>query len=176
MAKAIRFTAVLLILAFCVPRAVAQQETADDADRLDQQALEFFRQGKVTEAIPLAERALEIRKRVLVENHRDYAIRLNHLAFLYMSMGRYEQAEPLYRQALEIIRKLPGEDATYATVVHNLAELYRSTGRYEQAEPLNRQALEIREKVLGKDHPDYATSLNNLGSLCASRSSGSACS
>ena len=38
-------------------------------------------------------------------------------------------------------------------------------GRYEEAEPLYKRALEIRERVLGPDHPDTATSLNNLAIL-----------
>jgi tetratricopeptide (TPR) repeat protein len=38
-------------------------------------------------------------------------------------------------------------------------------GDYSRAEPLFRQALEITKKVLGEEHPHFATSLNNLGSL-----------
>jgi tetratricopeptide (TPR) repeat protein len=40
-----------------------------------------------------------------------------------------------------------------------------SEGRYGEAEPLYRQALAISEKALGPDHPDVATSLNNLALL-----------
>ena len=38
-------------------------------------------------------------------------------------------------------------------------------GRHEQALPLYQRALAIREKALGPDHPDTATSLNNLAGL-----------
>ena len=38
-------------------------------------------------------------------------------------------------------------------------------GRYEEAEPLYRQAMEIRRTALGEEHPDFATSLNNLAEL-----------
>ncbi len=38
-------------------------------------------------------------------------------------------------------------------------------GQYEQALPLHQQALEIRGKSLGTDHPNYASSLNNLAVL-----------
>ena len=38
-------------------------------------------------------------------------------------------------------------------------------GNYAAAEPLYRRALAIREKALGPDHPDVATSLNNLALL-----------
>jgi CHAT domain-containing protein len=40
-------------------------------------------------------------------------------------------------------------------------------GAYAKAEPLYRQAIEIRKNALGEDHPDYATSLNNLAVLYA---------
>jgi Tetratricopeptide repeat len=43
-------------------------------------------------------------------------------------------------------------------------ELY-SAGRYGEAIPLATRALAIREKVLGPEHPNTATSLNNLGVL-----------
>ena len=36
---------------------------------------------------------------------------------------------------------------------------------YAKAEPLCRQALEINRQVLGDNHPDTATSLNNLAGL-----------
>ena len=40
--------------------------------------------------------------------------------------------------------------------------LYKDQGRYADAEPLYKRSLAIREKALGPDHPDVATSLNNL--------------
>ena len=38
-------------------------------------------------------------------------------------------------------------------------------GDYAKAERLYQEALEIRQKVLGPEHPDTATSLNNLAEL-----------
>ena len=38
-------------------------------------------------------------------------------------------------------------------------------GRYEEAEPLYERALAISETALGPEHPDVATSLNNLAAL-----------
>ena len=43
--------------------------------------------------------------------------------------------------------------------------LYNAQGRYADAEPLYKRSLAINEKALGPDHPDVATSLNNLAVL-----------
>ena len=43
-------------------------------------------------------------------------------------------------------------------------ELYR-TGKYDRAIVLARKALEVAEQNVGPDHPDVATSLNNLALL-----------
>ncbi len=43
-------------------------------------------------------------------------------------------------------------------------ELYRA-GKYSEAIPIARRLLELREKTLGQEHPNTATSLNNLALL-----------
>lgn len=46
-----------------------------------------------------------------------------------------------------------------------MAVLHGNLGHYAEAEPLYRRALVIAEKALGPEHPDVATSLNNLATL-----------
>ena len=41
----------------------------------------------------------------------------------------------------------------------------RPQGKYTEAEPFIQRALAITEKALGPEHPDVATSLNNLAAL-----------
>ncbi|MFM7478118.1 MAG: tetratricopeptide repeat protein, partial [Microcystis aeruginosa] len=53
---------------------------------------------------------LELRKRLLGENHPYVATSLDHLANLYDSQGRYQEAEPLYLQALAIAEQALGEN------------------------------------------------------------------
>jgi Flp pilus assembly protein TadD/regulator of replication initiation timing len=154
-----------------VAQVIAQVSTQDqealaEAERLNQQVEELYQQGKYNEAIPLAEKALAIFKKVLGDNHPDTATSLNNLAALYQSQGRYSEAEPLYQQALAIRKKQLGDNhPDTATSLNNLAGLYRSQGRYAEAEPLYQQALAIRKKQLGDNHPDTASSLNNLAEL-----------
>ena len=52
-----------------------------------------------------------------------------------------------------------------AVSLNNLAVLYDSQGQYAQAEPLYRRALAIWERAIGPDHPDVATSLENMAAL-----------
>ncbi|MCL5669278.1 MAG: tetratricopeptide repeat protein, partial [Gammaproteobacteria bacterium] len=42
---------------------------------------------------------------------------------------------------------------------------YPTQGQYAQAEPLYKRSLAITEKALGPDHPDVATSLENMAGL-----------
>ncbi|NEO90791.1 MAG: tetratricopeptide repeat protein, partial [Moorea sp. SIO3G5] len=147
-----------------------QQESAEErltkAEQLTQQAWELNEQGKYSEAIPVAEKALIIRQQVLGNEHPSVATSLNYLGLLYQLMGRYQQAEPLLSQALEIRRRLLGnEHPDVATSLHDLAFLYKSMGRYSEAEPLYIQSLEMNRRLLGEEHLDVATSLNNLAGL-----------
>ncbi|MEL7036262.1 MAG: tetratricopeptide repeat-containing protein, partial [Cyanobacteria bacterium J06592_8] len=121
---------------------VQQSDELEEANRLEQQVIQLYQQGKYNEAITIAERVLEMIKKLLGPEHPDVATSLNNLALLYSSQGRYEEAEPLYQQALEMYKKLLGpEHPNVALSLNNLAELYSSQGRYEEAKPLLKQAL-----------------------------------
>jgi tetratricopeptide (TPR) repeat protein len=60
----------------------------------------------------------------------------------------------------------PGGEERWS-YLQNLLGSYRqmALGAYAQAQPLFERALAIREKSRGPDHPDTATSLNNLAGL-----------
>ncbi|MGB3189226.1 MAG: CHAT domain-containing tetratricopeptide repeat protein, partial [Limnoraphis sp.] len=138
----------------------------EQASGLNQQVEQLHREGKYNEAIPLAEQVLEIRERLLGENHPDVASSMAWLAELYRSQGRYDEAEPLYERSLAIDEKALGENhPLVATSLNNLALLYRSQGRFNEAEPLYQRSLAIGEKALGENHPWVAASLNNLAGL-----------
>ncbi len=122
--------------------------------------------GQYDKALPLAERALALREKVLGAEHPDTAASLNSLALLYDNKGDYAKAEPLYQRALAIREKALGaEHLDTAASLNNLAALYSAKGDYAQAEPLYRRALAVKEKVLGAEHPATAASLNNLAFL-----------
>ncbi len=65
--------------------------------------------------------------------------------------------------ANNLIQYVSDEDLILAFLGN--ARFYNGQGLYDQAEPWYEQCLEITKKRLGEEHPDVATSLNNLASL-----------
>ena len=156
----------LLAIGLWILACPASLAERDDPKALNQQVKRLIEQGKYQEGVPIAERAVEVAKRVRGPEHSDTATSLNNLAALYREMGEYGKAEPLYQEALRIRQKVLGaEHPDTAQSLSNLAALYRVMGAYGKAEPLYQEALRIRQKVLGVEHPDTAQSLNSLAVL-----------
>ena len=123
----------------------------------------YFDLGVYPEAQRQWERAVELRRRVLGQDHPDTLTSMNDLADAYRVQSAYKQAEPLFTKVLETRRRVLGEDnpATLSSI-NELASLYLDQGRDAQAEPLLVKALELQRRVLGPDHPDTLTSLHDL--------------
>ncbi|PNW31396.1 UNVERIFIED_CONTAM: hypothetical protein BEN50_02795 [Euhalothece sp. KZN 001] len=133
------------------------------ANELNQQGIALYKQGKYSEAEPLYEQALAMRKRLYDGDHPDVATSLNNLAGLYEAQGQYSEAEPLLEQALAMKKRLYGGDhPAVAISINNLAVLYESQGRYSEAQPLYEQSLAMWKRLYESDHPDIAISINNL--------------
>lgn len=142
------------------------EATLAEADRLEQQVIQFLQQGKYGEAVPLAQQVLDIRERILGDRHPAVATGLNNLAELYRLQGNHADAEPLYQEALEIYRQVLGDrHPNVAAILKNLADLNQDQGNYAIAESLYQQAIEISRQTLGDQHPQVATGLNNLANL-----------
>src|SRR5215475_15160350 len=98
-----------------------------EARKLYSECVRLRSAGKYDEALPLAERTVEILERVLGPVHCEVALAINHLAELYSEKVEYGKAEPLYKRALPIIEKSLGEDhPSTAQNISDLAELYHS--------------------------------------------------
>ncbi|MBD1847409.1 CHAT domain-containing protein [Cyanobacteria bacterium FACHB-63] len=143
-----------------------QSATLEDAKQFNQQVEQWYQKGKYNAAIPLAERALVIREKLLNKEDPLIAQSLNNLALLYREQGSYQKAEPLFLRSLAIYEKaLSKEHVGVAMILYNLALLYQYQGNYQKAEPLYQRALVIFEKTLGKEHPFVAQSFGSLADL-----------
>jgi tetratricopeptide (TPR) repeat protein len=146
--------------------ATSADEALAEAGQLAEKVEQLQGEGRYSEAIPLAEQVLGLRRRVFGENHPDVATGLSNLAGLYQAQGRYSEAEPLLQQALKIQKTVLSENhPDVAESLNILALIYYGQGRYSEAEPLLQQALKIGQAELGENHPDVATGLSNLAEL-----------
>ena len=94
-------------------------EHPDVATTLNNLAGLYRQMGDYEKALPLYQKALDIREKVLGSQHPDVANTLNNLALLYSDMGDYEKALPLYQKALEIYEKVLGPNHPNTTIIRN---------------------------------------------------------
>jgi len=103
-------------------------------------ALVYNNQGRYDEAEQLHIKTLEIRRRVLGEEHPETLTSMNNLALVYGRQGRCEEAEQLHIKTLELARHVLGEEHPGALrSMKNLLELYEVWGKPEKAEEWRRK-------------------------------------
>jgi len=126
----------------------------------------LFFQGNWATALPVYERALAIRERLLDPDHLDTATCLSNLAIVLRALGHPQAARPLHERALAIRERMLGSDhPDTASSLSNLAIVLSQLGDPQAARPLHDRAFAIHERVLGLDHPDTARSLHCLASV-----------
>jgi len=114
----------------------------------------YFWDGKFSEAEPLFNQALEIRRRVLGPEHPDTLDSMNFLGYLYRYSGRIPQAEVILNQVLEVNRRTHGPDDPSTTAsLASVADIDKVEGKLAEAETGARQVLDIRTRTLGPDNP-----------------------
>lgn len=120
--------------------------------------------GIYPEAQKHLQRALELRRGLLAEDHPDMLSVMNDLAWLYRNEGLFAQAEPLARKVLETRRRTLGmADPDTLIAMNNLGLLYRYEGKLKQAEGLFNAVLEIRPLTSGAEDRATMFAMNGLG-------------
>lgn len=119
--------------------------------------------GTFDRAHALVERALQVRRARLGDDHPSVADSLTHLGELSTLRGRYDEAEQQLRDALARHERLAGrESAASATDLHLLGAVLVDHGRGDEGRRLFEEALAIRQRVLPAGHLDIAESLSGL--------------
>ena len=126
------------------------------AKTLSEQAETLGRQGKYADQ-PLYEKACEIKRRLLSDDHPDTAAILTTWRAILTPRGSTPRPSRCTRKALAIDRRLLSDDhPVTATICNNLASNLADQGKYAAAQPLAEKALEIRRRLLGDNHADIA--------------------
>jgi CHAT domain-containing protein/Flp pilus assembly protein TadD len=154
---------VLLFVCCSVGDAKLPESGNPEAQQLHELALKLYDNGRYRDAIPIAQRALTSKERVLGVEHLDVAAVSETLGKLYFATGDYGSAEPVYRRALAIREKVQGlEHRATAHVLLRFGNLYNRTGNFHKSGLYYRRSLAICEKVLGAEHTDTAAALHAL--------------
>ena len=124
----------------------------------------LYKYAKYEKAITLNRTLLDLREKVLGEEHPDTARSYNNIGLVYAKQGDYEKELEYLFKALAILEKVLGEEHPNTAISYNnIGVIYDNQGDYEKALEYYFKALAIREKVLGVEHPDTAASYNNIG-------------
>ena len=120
------------------------------------------------EAEPYYLEALEIRRRVLGDEHRSTLASINSMGVLLQRQGKLGEAEPYYLEVLEIRRRVLGDEhrSTLASI-NNMGSLLNAQRRYAQSEPILRESVETGMNVLGAEHWRVAEARSLLGESVA---------
>jgi CHAT domain-containing protein/Flp pilus assembly protein TadD len=119
--------------------------------------------GRYDEAARYYREALDVRRRLLGDEHIETAATAQNLAMIYRHQERYAEAEPLLRQSLAAMEKAAGpKHPLTAGRLHALGGVLYYMGRFSEAEPLLRRAVAIRREVIGPNDPTTMISVNLL--------------
>ena len=120
---------------------------------LDDLAKVYAREQQWALAKQTYERALDIDRRTLGDDHPRIALRLNNLAIVAQNMGDLKQAEVLFRDALGRNERAYGDRHPDTAITKgNYGLMLQREGRLTEAEPLLRDAVAIRLSLYGSDN------------------------
>ena len=142
----------------------ALDHAGDDVAWLLNEAAHYLqRRGEPAVSLPLFERALELRRGMLGEQHPNTLASARRLALNLRALGQYEVARQLNEHTLARSRRVLGEEhPDTLTSANNLALDLWALRQYAAARHLVEDILAWRRRVLGEDHPDTLTSTSNL--------------
>ena len=118
--------------------------------------------GEAGESIELNERALELSRRVEVDQE-DLIDSMIELADARRFQGRFAEARDLGREATERARSQLGpDDAITLRAAHSWGVDLRLCGQFAEALPMDQETARLREELLG---PASSLTLNTLNAL-----------
>ncbi|CAF1549453.1 unnamed protein product, partial [Rotaria sp. Silwood1] len=124
------------------------------------------RQGQYEKQITFYEKALEIDRKTLPEDHPSLANTYNNIGAAYNYLGEYPKALEFYEKTIKIEEKvLSPNDPNLATSYNNIGAVYNAMGDYSKALEFYEKAHKIREKALPPNHPDLASSYSFIGGV-----------
>lgn len=138
----------------------------DIASTLNSIGLVLFKMDYFDMAKDAFVECLNIRKRVLGEDHRDIAIMIYNLATIYLEKGEDHTAMKLYSESLRVERRALGaKHPEISCTLQHLGQMHQEKGELEKAVEYFQEALEIERMVLSTAE-DSARLDATMASVC----------
>ena len=161
---------IILLIVFCVVGAAfAQTSQNDEATRLSAEVVKLFGAKKYKEAVPIAEKVVQIRETQLGANHLKTGEALRNLGFSQQASGNKKDAEKTLERA--IVNYEGQTDLTKNSQIELMQMLeivafskYKND-KIETAIALYQKASDISEKVYGRDALETAATLWSLANI-----------
>lgn len=170
---------IALILTFAVWSEISAQPIAktseplspalQEAAKLSGNVVKLFGQNKFDEALPLAQKVIEIRERESGKTHLSVGQARRNLAYIQQRLGKTDEAEKTFEKALEIYELnqplAAADEKVFAELLDVVAVYQANDGKFDNAEKTFQRALELQEKIHGKDALQTSDALTKLGQI-----------
>ncbi|RKK74015.1 hypothetical protein BFJ71_g17336, partial [Fusarium oxysporum] len=111
--------------------------------------------GRMMEAVSALEHVVEIRKRILAEDHPHRLTSEHELAGAYLADGQTKKAVEMLEHVVQIRKRISAEDHPHRLASeHELARAYLYDGQTKKAIEMLEHVVQIRKRILAEDHPD----------------------
>ena len=147
-------------------RALFDKATGDFDKNLHEDQLVFLTQPASNYQVQYCEEMIEVKEKILPENHPLLPTSYKNMAAVYTNMGQYSKAISYYEKSLNVEQKiLPENHSDFSQLYTNIGLLYKNMEEYSKALSFYERALEIQQKSLPATHPDLANSYKNIAGI-----------
>jgi TonB family protein len=147
----------------------ADNPALKEATQASVEVVNLFQQKKYAEALPLAQKAVDIRIRELGKDHLSVASAWRNLAYVQQQTGKMKESENSFDKAFDVYEKnQPLSDAdekVYAGLLQTIAIQQANDGNIFKAEKKLTRAVTLNEKLNGADSLETADTMLTLAEL-----------
>ena len=123
-------------------------------------------QNRPKEALVELERALDIQRGRLGDDHPRVANTIEEIGLARWRLGDTDGAFARYEEAMAIREKTLGPDHPLNSwTLNRIGITYKELDRYEEARRAYERAIDLSERAFGPNHLTAARAFNNLGNL-----------
>ena len=154
-------------LEMALPRQASEKESVlQQARELYFKATSLSDTGKVDEALEPAQKAMELREKMLGSDDASVGDTAFILARIFERKSDFPKSEAWYSRALEIQEKTTGSNSRKVwRTLNNLGAVYQRADELDKSENALKRAISVCEKAYGYDHPFLAATLINLANV-----------